>query len=166
MLGLALWGCGDGDDPTVDSASVMCRSQCEAAIRCYGDGDLSYCIRNCKANWWDAQHTDPDAAQRLAPCLERFTCAEIMGPEENLELAYDRCWEAASLQVVATPELRELCARYSPAGFECGWAESTQQCEQTFGMWEVSIRDQVQLCLDANECSEVDACITEVFERP
>jgi hypothetical protein len=33
-------------------------------------------------------------------------------------------------------------------------------------MWEASIRDQVYACLDAVECSEVDACIADVFERP
>jgi hypothetical protein len=166
LLAGSIWGCGDGDDPAVDSASVMCRGQCKAGLRCYPEGDLPYCVEKCSAAWWDAQHTDPDAAQRLAPCLERFTCDEVFGSDEDAELAYDRCWEAASLQVVATPELRELCARYSVVGFECAYAISTEQCEQRFGMWEASIRDQVHACLDATECGDVDTCIAEVFERP
>jgi hypothetical protein len=70
------------------------------------------------------------------------------------------------MHVVATPELRELCASYSAVAFECAFSTSTEQCEQHFGMWQASIQDQVQACLDASECSEVDACVAEVFLRP
>lgn len=162
----ALFGCGDGDDPVIDSARAMCRGVCKAGLRCLTDGDLSYCVESCSATWWDAQHTDPDAAQRIAPCLERFTCDEALGSDESAELAYDRCWEAAALQVVATPELREMCARYSAVGFECDVSISTERCEQLFGVWNDSIQNQVQACLRRPECSEVDACITQVFSRP
>jgi hypothetical protein len=164
LLFTAVWGCSDGEEAELEAASAMCRGLCTAALRCVDGAPLPVCVENCKSDWWSASRTDPAAAQRLGTCYEDFTCSEVIGDEPVVDEAFERCWVATQLEVVATPELRALCAEYSSRVFDCGSWLSTERCEQIFGMWAPAVHDEMRSCFGESECEGLNSCIDEVFE--
>jgi hypothetical protein len=161
VLAAAVLVACDSSEPEVieSSPQIFCGALCDAESRCGEQAPPESCRQDCIANRPGLVHLSPEAAPIYSDCIGQLTCEELYTDE-----AFSACWDDTRTRIEATPQTRAFCQNYTLAIFECGYSLSTEECEETYGMWATPVLDRVTSCTEILDCVAFDACVAGVFD--
>jgi len=142
---------------------AYCSGICRAATRCHVAATT--CSSACAAQSSFAERYSLEGAKHFGDCLAELDCT-VFSDDDVWHRETDACWQSSKPRVTVTARVRSLCSREVTASFECGWSDSTRQCELDLGMWSDDVLDDVTACLPKTDCEKLEICMKGVFESP
>ena len=117
---------------------------------------------------------DPSAgagnAERIARLKQKYDAAAIdngmrLRPDDFLdEATFEACWNTASAALDARPAVQRFCASFVDTTFQCGFEDTLESCQQSFGMWRDGVVDRLARCPRERDCDAFSSCIDRVFD--
>jgi hypothetical protein len=158
---LAVVGCASDDPQRQTAGQAFCAGYCRLVGRC--SISSSPCEGECISERAGLSALSVDGAKGLGDCIAGLDCSTL-SDDSIWKAQVQSCWDTASTQVPPTEHLRAFCATFAEAWFECGSWFSTEDCEQSYGMWSDATLDRFSDCAGRTSCDDFEACVQGVAD--
>jgi len=144
-------------------AEIWCDGFCLAANRCLHSATVAEeCHGDCVRGRPGLEMLSATGASLMGACLAVVDCVVFLS-DEAWDANVQTCWEQAERVSEPSQEVRDFCAGYSDAWFECGYWLPTGECEGRFALWADEVLEQLVNCMSRDTCDELDSCVAGVF---
>jgi hypothetical protein len=151
--------CG-GDSPPPPSIVSFCDGGCRGGHRCNSSVSVSLCNDACRRDPGNHALSSirPEVAAIVGDCMaNQLDCATLSGGTNDL------CWERARDEIAPSDYVRTFCQSFATWEFECGYAQSVDDCASSLVIWTDTFLDSLAACTRQPTCDATEACLDQRF---
>jgi len=151
--------CG-GDSPPPPSIVSFCDGGCRGTVRCNSNVSLQLCKEGCGTD--PANHSlssiRPEVAVVVGDCMATQLSCALLSDGTN-----DLCWARARAEIAPPNSVRTFCQSFAKWEFECGYAQSVDDCASSLVIWTDKFLDSLTACTRQPTCDATEACLDQRF---